>query len=96
MGFLNPKSNDDDDLLPGAGLHLDIDPKRCPTCRREVQPWQDRCPDCGDVAVPSSELPGRDHPLPPGLRDLVDEDGADDLDDAGVAAAEDDAPDRDG
>lgn len=74
MGFLNPKSSGEDERLPGAaGLHLDVDPKRCPSCRRETAPWQDRCPDCGEIPVASSELPGQDVALPPGLQDLADD-----------------------
>jgi hypothetical protein len=75
VGFLDPKQrNDEDEALPGAtGLHLDLDLKRCPSCRREVDPWRTECPDCGVVPVASTELPGADFPLPPGLRDLADE-----------------------
>jgi hypothetical protein len=66
MGFLDPKSRDDeDDALPGAsGLHLDLDLKRCPSCRRELTPWQERCADCGEVGVAASAVPATSFPLP--------------------------------
>lgn len=66
MGFLNPKQNDDEDeALPGAtGLHLDLDLKRCPACRRELTPWQERCPDCGEVGVAASQVPAASFTLP--------------------------------
>jgi predicted amidophosphoribosyltransferase len=75
VGFLDPKNQDDeDDALPGAsGLHLDLDLKRCPRCRREVDPWRAECPDCGEVAVHAGEVPGSSFPLPPGLRGDDDE-----------------------
>lgn len=30
-----------------SGLVIDTEPKRCATCRRELKPWQVRCPDDG-------------------------------------------------
>lgn len=66
MGFLDPKSRDDEDeALPGAsGLHLDLDLKRCPVCRRELTPWQERCEDCGELGVAASAVPATSFPLP--------------------------------
>lgn len=65
MGFIDPKRDQDDDQdLPGAGgLHLDLDLKRCPSCRREVAPWQSTCPDCGDEVVDATAVPAADFPL---------------------------------
>jgi hypothetical protein len=66
VGFVDPKqSNDEDEALPGAsGLYLDLDLKRCPDCRRELTPWQERCGDCGTVGVSASEVPATSYPLP--------------------------------
>lgn len=65
MGFLNRKEQDDEDL-PGSGLHLDLDVRRCPQCRREVAPWEETCPECGVGTVPARDLP----PVASGLPDL--------------------------
>lgn len=80
MGFLDPKrQTDEDDALPGAsGLHLDLDLKRCPACRREVAPWQERCPDCGEEAVGASEVPGTSFALPSALTEGLDDEVAGD------------------
>jgi hypothetical protein len=76
MGFLN-RNQQDDEELPGSGLHLDLDVRRCPQCRREAPPWQEDCPDCGVGTVPSRDLP----PVEGGLPDLshlaVDDEPAD-------------------
>lgn len=65
MGFLDPKKEqDEDDALPGSGVHLDLDVKMCPACRREVLPWQTTCPDCGTATVAPTEMPPRPFPLP--------------------------------
>lgn len=66
MGFLNPKQDDDEDeALPGAsGLHLDLELRRCPSCRRELTPWQERCPDCGEAGVAASAVPASSFTLP--------------------------------
>lgn len=83
MGFLTPKASEDDDRLPGSGLHLDADPRRCPACRLEVAPWQARCATCDEEPVPASQLPAAEMDLPPGLASLaaLDADDADDRDD---------------
>ena len=79
MGFVDPKgSHEDDQELPGAaGLFLDLDLKRCPVCRREVTPWQDECPDCGEVAVAASAVPAAGFALPGLLPEDVTEDADD-------------------
>lgn len=80
MGFLTPKASEDDDRLPGSGLHLDADPRRCPTCRLEVAPWQARCTTCDEEPVPASQLPAAEMELPPGLASLAALDEDEDLD----------------
>jgi hypothetical protein len=80
MGFLDPKQQDDEEL-PGSGLHLDLELRRCPRCRREVPPWQPTCPDCAVATVPASELP----PVTSGLPDLSHLAGDDPGSDAGDA-----------
>ncbi|MFA9443858.1 hypothetical protein [Egicoccus sp. AB-alg6-2] len=71
MPFLDPKKQDDeDDALPGApGLHLDLDVRVCPDCRRQARPWESRCPDCDTATVAPQELPADRFVLP----DLGDE-----------------------
>jgi hypothetical protein len=73
VGFLDPKQKgDEDEALPGAaGLHLDLDTRRCPDCRRETMPWQETCPDCGVATVAPGELPATSFALP---HLLVDDD----------------------
>lgn len=88
MGFLTPKSTGEDDRLPGSGLHLDADPRRCPSCRVEVAPWLARCATCGQEPVPTSQLPAQDVDLPPGLASL-----AADLDQELAAEHDDGSPD---
>jgi hypothetical protein len=73
MGFLDPKRKDDEEL-PGSGLHLDLEVKRCPVCRRETLPWETTCPDCGVATVPADQLPARDEGLPD-LSHLATDDG---------------------
>jgi hypothetical protein len=65
MGFVDRKQQEDDDL-PGSGLHLELDLRRCPACRRETLPWQTRCPDCAVATVLAGELA----PVTPDLVDL--------------------------
>jgi hypothetical protein len=65
MGFLDPKQQDDEEL-PGSGLHLDLEVRRCPQCRREVPPWQEACPECGIGTISARDLP----PAGSGLPDL--------------------------
>ena len=77
MAFVNKNRKDEqNEALPG-GLHLDLDRRLCPACRRETAPWEDRCPDCGEATVPPEQVPATEFPLPPGLRDLAEEGLAD-------------------
>jgi hypothetical protein len=89
VGFLTPNQKDDEnEALPGAtGLHLDLDLKRCPACRRELTPWQERCNDCGEVGVSASAVPADSFALP----DLshLDVDDAVEDDDDGPATSDD-------
>jgi rRNA maturation protein Nop10 len=66
VGFIDPKKEDGGGgALPGAsGIYLDLDLKRCPACRRELTPWQERCPDCGEVGVAAGAVAPDRFPLP--------------------------------
>lgn len=57
-------------------LGLDDEYKRCETCRRELLPWQDTCPDDGGRAVSPGALAADHDPLLARL--LAEDDGADD------------------
>lgn len=72
MAFLDPKKLEEDDALPGSGVHLDIDVTVCPDCGTEAPPWEDRCPDCGTPTVDRSEIRPPSFDLP-GLADLADD-----------------------
>ena len=51
---------------PGSfrpGLNLDLDLRICPTCRRELLPWQSVCPEDGAEGVHASQIPPADDPL---------------------------------
>ena len=67
----------EDDGGGGFGLGDDLDPKACPVCRRELLPWQDRCPEDDAAGVRRSELPPVDDPL---LARLLDEEPLDEED----------------
>jgi predicted amidophosphoribosyltransferase len=49
----------------GSGLHLDLDLQVCPSCRRELHPWERTCPEDGAEAVPRTSLQRADLPPPP-------------------------------
>jgi hypothetical protein len=72
MGFLNPKQKPEDEELPGSGRSIDLETLFCPSCRRELPPWERRCPHCDVVAVPADQVPPAEVPLPPGLAALAD------------------------
>ncbi|CAN5304193.1 hypothetical protein BH20ACT8_BH20ACT8_13860 [soil metagenome] len=57
----------------GSGLELELDLLACPTCRRELHPWETTCPDDGAAAVPRAALTREDLPPPPAH--LLNEDG---------------------
>lgn len=55
----------------GDGFTVDLDERACPTCHRDLQPWEDECPDCREPAVLRYSLAPA-MPAPPAH--LVDED----------------------
>ncbi len=73
MGIINMRA-DEDDQLPGSRTRVDLGTKICPSCRREALPWQDVCPTCDVATIPPDDVPATEIPLPPGLRDLDDDD----------------------
>jgi hypothetical protein len=78
MAFLDPKKQQEDDELPGSsGLHLDLDVRICPECRRESLPWQTECATCGVPTVAPADLPAQRFALP----DLDVEDEEDEQED---------------
>jgi hypothetical protein len=62
VGFLSGRKQEDDDELPGSGLHLDTEVKICPACRREALPWQATCAECGVATVTADQLPASELP----------------------------------
>ncbi len=97
MGFINPKKEQEDGQLPGSGVEIDLETRVCPHCRREALPWEDRCPECGEVPVAPEDVPAQEVALPPGLAALAaleDEDRAvGDDDTAPPDEADTDGPD---
>ncbi len=79
MGLLAKKGGGDEEKDP-SGTSLDMERKHCPTCRRELPPWREVCPDDDTELVPLAELPADDGPSIPAhlLDDLEDEAGPDD------------------
>ncbi len=67
MDHPDGRSPEDD----GPEVHVDLDERACPTCRRDLLPWQPECPDCREPAVLRFGLPPA-VPAPPAH--LVDED----------------------
>jgi hypothetical protein len=57
MALLTPDPRGDEERPGGeSGLHLDLDEKACPVCRRDLLPWQPTCPADGAGAVPRTSL----------------------------------------
>jgi hypothetical protein len=79
MGFVQKKGGDEGGG-GGSGLELDLDLKACSTCRRELLPWQDTCPDDGGAAVPKTQLQA-DDPVAARLAALLDDEDPDGPDD---------------
>lgn len=77
MGFIVPKGGGEEDGgaggSGGSGLELDLDLKACGTCRRELLPWQDTCPDDGGPAVRKADLTAPRDPLAARLAALLDD-----------------------
>lgn len=85
MPLLSP-SQDDGNRLPGLGLHVDTEVRRCPDCRGEAMPWELACPACGAATVRPDELPASElSHLDLATLELDDPDGPD-----GPAEAPDD------
>ena len=67
------KGGGDEEKDP-SGMSLDMDRKVCPTCRREMPPWQERCPDDQSDLVLLVDLPPNDGPpIPDHLLEGLDE-----------------------
>lgn len=80
MGLLAKKGGGDEEKDP-SGQSLDMERKHCPTCRRELPPWREVCPDDDTPLVPLSSMPADDGPpIPAHLLDGLD-DGEDEGDD---------------
>ena len=77
MGFVtNDKRGGGGEEGGGSGpsVELDLDNRVCATCRRELLPWQDVCPDDGGAAVKPGELPPPEDPLAERLAAMRDDD----------------------
>jgi hypothetical protein len=68
-----------------AGLAMDLDLRACPSCRRELHPWEAVCPVDGAAAVARTALTSTALPRPPAH--LLDDDADDAAADDGPAAA---------
>lgn len=74
MGLLAKKGGGDEEKDP-SGQSLDLERKHCPTCRRELPPWREVCPDDDTPLVPLTAMPTDDGPAVPDhlLEGLEDE-----------------------
>lgn len=88
MAFVDKSRKQEEEGLPGSGLHLDLERRLCPDCGKEAMPWQHSCPDCGSATVTPQQMPADEFPLPPGLRDLAE---AEDTEDREASADRDDS-----
>ena len=76
MGLLAKKGGGDEEKDP-SGQSLDLERKHCPTCRRELPPWREVCPDDGTALVNLADLPSDDGPsIPAHLLEGLDDDPA--------------------
>ncbi|MDX1659649.1 MAG: hypothetical protein R3343_12580 [Nitriliruptorales bacterium] len=76
MGFVtNDKRGGGGEEGGGSGpsVELDLDNRVCATCRRELLPWQETCPDDGGEAVKPGELPPPEDPLAERLAAMMDD-----------------------
>lgn len=78
VAFLDPKKLEEDDALPGSGVHLDLEVTVCPDCGTEAPPWEDHCPDCGVATVDRSQIRPPSFDLP-GLAELAEDDASDEV-----------------
>ncbi len=76
MGIIARGPQQEEDGGAGPVLGLDLELRACPTCRRELHPWEDVCPADGSAAVARTSLqrPGL---APPPAHLLDDEPGED-------------------
>ena len=81
MGLLAKKGGGDEEKDP-SGTSLDMDRKHCPTCRRELPPWRESCPDDGTELVSLAELPDDGPTVPAHLLEGLDDESAPGEDDA--------------
>ncbi len=72
MGVFSKRNDVEEPGGGGSGLHVDLDERWCPQCRRSLLPWQDTCPT--DGAQPVRSLPPAMPPPPAHL--LADDDDA--------------------
>ena len=81
MGLLAKKGGGDEEKDP-SGTSLDMDRKHCPTCRRELPPWREVCPDDDTPLVALADLPDDGPTVPAHLLDGLDDEPAPGQDDA--------------
>lgn len=72
MGLLAKKGGDEE--RDPSGASLDLERKYCPTCRRELPPWQTVCADDGTTLVNLADLPADEGPVIPAHLLADDED----------------------
>ena len=87
MVFQDKKPSEDNEVLPGGGLEVDLDRRMCPACLREAPPWETECRDCGAGTVPPEQAPSPTFELPHLAIDDDEDEG--DAGDAGEADAGD-------
>jgi hypothetical protein len=78
MVFQSKKPSEDNQVLPGGGLEIDLDRRMCSGCRRETPPWEQQCRECGADTVPPEQAPAAQFRLPHLEDDEDDERPADD------------------
>lgn len=72
MVFQSKRPSEDNQVLPGGGLEVDLDRRMCPGCHRETPPWEAECRECGAATVPPEQAPAPTFRLPH-LEDDLDE-----------------------
>jgi hypothetical protein len=80
MVFQSKRPSEDNQVLPGGGLEIDLDRRMCSSCHRETPPWEERCRECGGATVPPEQAPAREFRLPHLEGDEEDEAEADPTD----------------
>jgi hypothetical protein len=93
MVFQSKRPSEDNQVLPGGGLEIDLDRRMCSGCRRETPPWEERCRECGAATVPPEEAPAAQFRLPHLEDDEDDEDDEPTADEASTTAGEAGDPD---